>query len=115
MEARAHVTSKGQVTIPVGVRRALKIDEGDVVVFELAADYATLRKRRPTAQVVEELRNRYLVGRSPRPITNREAVAEYVTQGRDAMNVGNVAYVSRGDGTFEEGVVPPEASEDAAR
>ncbi len=36
MEARARVTSKGQVTVPVEVRRGLGIQEGDVLVFELA-------------------------------------------------------------------------------
>ena len=32
----ARVTTKGQVTIPVAVRKALDIEEGDDVLFELA-------------------------------------------------------------------------------
>ena len=57
MEARARVTSKGQVTVPVEVRRALGVEEGDTLVFEMAGAYATLRKRRPTLEVAEEVRS----------------------------------------------------------
>ena len=35
MNQRATVTSKGQITIPVDVRRALRLEEGDQVVFEV--------------------------------------------------------------------------------
>lgn len=41
----AKVTSKGQVTIPVRVRRALDLESGDDVVFELGHEGARLRKR----------------------------------------------------------------------
>jgi antitoxin PrlF len=34
----ARVTSKGQVTIPAEVRRALKIDQGDDLVFEVTSE-----------------------------------------------------------------------------
>lgn len=47
--AIARLTSKGQVTIPVEVRRALKAEEGDDIVFSLTdTDAATIRviKRR---------------------------------------------------------------------
>ena len=115
MEVRARVTTKGQVTVPVEVRRALEIDEGDVLVFELAADYATVRKRRLTNEVVREVRERYLAGRVPRAITNREAIAEFVARDTHATRVGDIAYVSRGDGTFEPGTVPPDDAADAAR
>jgi AbrB family looped-hinge helix DNA binding protein len=35
MEQRARVTSKGQVTIPKAVRKALGIREGDSLLFEV--------------------------------------------------------------------------------
>jgi AbrB family looped-hinge helix DNA binding protein len=114
MEARARVTSKGQVTVPVEVRRALGIEEGDVLVFELAGSYATVRKRRPTLEVAEEIRERYLSGRVPRGVTNREAVEEYFEAGHESQ-VGDVVYLSRGDGTFEGDLVPHDADDDAAR
>ena len=34
----ARVTSKGQVTIPADVRRALEIDQGDDLVFEVTSN-----------------------------------------------------------------------------
>jgi AbrB family looped-hinge helix DNA binding protein len=34
----ARVTSKGQVTIPADVRRALQIDQGDDLVFEVTSE-----------------------------------------------------------------------------
>ena len=46
----ARVTSKGQVTIPLEVRRALKIDQGDDLVFEVtserSAELKVLKRRR---------------------------------------------------------------------
>jgi len=41
--ARSKVTSKGQVTLPVSVRRELGIREGDDLEFETTPDGATLR------------------------------------------------------------------------
>jgi AbrB family looped-hinge helix DNA binding protein len=38
------VTSKGRVTIPKDIREALKISEGDKVVFQAEGDSVTLRK-----------------------------------------------------------------------
>jgi AbrB family looped-hinge helix DNA binding protein len=44
MDARARVTSKGQVTIPRAVREALSIAAGDVVVFRVEGRRATLAR-----------------------------------------------------------------------
>jgi AbrB family looped-hinge helix DNA binding protein len=55
MEARARVTSKGQVTIPIDVRRALGIEEGDTLAFEVSSQYVTVRKRRTLAEVAADL------------------------------------------------------------
>jgi len=38
MRQRATVTSKGQITIPIAVREALELREGDQVVFEVDRD-----------------------------------------------------------------------------
>jgi AbrB family looped-hinge helix DNA binding protein len=46
----ARVTSKGQITIPADVRRALKIDQGDDLAFEVTSDRSVhlkvLKRRR---------------------------------------------------------------------
>jgi AbrB family looped-hinge helix DNA binding protein len=39
------LTQKGQVTIPKAVRNALKIKQGDEVVFELEEKRVTVRKK----------------------------------------------------------------------
>ncbi len=44
-ELRARVTSKGQLTIPKEVRRALGIREGDNLLFEIADDGGEVRVR----------------------------------------------------------------------
>ena len=44
VEVSARVTSKGQITIPGEVRRALAINEGDHVVFRVDGDRAILAR-----------------------------------------------------------------------
>ena len=100
MESRARVTSKGQVTIPVDVRRSLGIVAGDELVFELASTYATVRKRRPTLEVAAEMQARFLAGRTPRYTTNREAIEAHFAE-KPADDLSDRVLVSRGDGTFE--------------
>jgi len=114
MEARARVTSKGQVTVPVEIRRALGVEEGDTLVFEVAGAYATLRKRRPTLEVAEEVRARYMMGRAPRPITNREAVEEHFAS-EYLSRAGDGIYMSSGDGTFGGCEVPGTDDSDVDR
>ena len=45
MEVASHVTSKGQITIPAAVRRALGLEPGDRVVFRVERGRAILAKR----------------------------------------------------------------------
>ena len=45
MELKAKVTSKGQLTIPKEVRRALGIREGDSLVFDMGDDGEEVRVR----------------------------------------------------------------------
>lgn len=48
MSQRATVTSKGQVTIPIEVRKALGIRDGDQVLFEVnEAEHAARVRRAP--------------------------------------------------------------------
>lgn len=45
MELKAKVTSKGQLTIPKEVRRALGVREGDSLVFDVGDDGEEVRVR----------------------------------------------------------------------
>ena len=48
MQAVAKITSKGQTTIPQGIREALHISPGDLIAWELTADgTATVRRIQP--------------------------------------------------------------------
>jgi antitoxin PrlF len=50
MEKKARVTSKGQITIPKAVRRAMGIREGDSLVFEVEDGAVRLHvERRPVS------------------------------------------------------------------
>jgi len=42
----ARVTSKGQITIPVKIRKALAIEAGDDVLFDLTPEGARVRVRK---------------------------------------------------------------------
>jgi AbrB family looped-hinge helix DNA binding protein len=44
MDARARLTSKGQVTIPKSVREALELREGDELVFRVERSRALVAK-----------------------------------------------------------------------
>ncbi len=46
MEQKAKITSKGQVTIPKSVRRALGVREGDSLVFKVEDGEARVRPAR---------------------------------------------------------------------
>ncbi len=44
MEKEAQITSKGQVTVPIEIRKLLRLKQGDRVVFETKDDLITLRR-----------------------------------------------------------------------
>lgn len=46
MEKEAQITSKGQVTVPLEIRKLLRLKQGDKVVFEAEGDLVTLRRVR---------------------------------------------------------------------
>ena len=62
MEVGARITSKGQVTIPAAVRRALHLNKGDEVIFEVAPGPGT-----PHAQVRKAADFMALAGSVPVP------------------------------------------------
>jgi AbrB family looped-hinge helix DNA binding protein len=70
----ARVTTKGQVTIPVTIRKALDIEEGDQLLFEIDDDQ-TARVR-----VVKQRRLMDLYGALPatRPFLGKQAIREEV-------------------------------------
>lgn len=72
----AKITSKGQVTIPAEVRKALGLKQGDMLAFEVQADYVTVRRRPSLAEVLEKHRDLLPTG-EPLYATKDEAVAAY--------------------------------------
>ncbi|MFZ4525858.1 MAG: AbrB/MazE/SpoVT family DNA-binding domain-containing protein [Chlorobium sp.] len=40
----ARITSKGQTTIPVSIRKAAHLSAGDTLTFEVKGDYLLIRK-----------------------------------------------------------------------
>lgn len=72
--ALARVTTKGQVTIPATIRKALDIEEGDQLLFELVeGEGARMR-------VVKQRRLMDLYGALPatRPFPGKQAVREEI-------------------------------------
>jgi antitoxin PrlF len=70
----SRVTSKGQVTIPADVRKALTIEQGDDLVFELTPRHSV------ELRVVKRRKLSDLFGALPatKPFPGREAVREEV-------------------------------------
>lgn len=70
----SRVTSKGQITIPADVRKALDIEQGDDLIFEVGPEQTARLK------VVKRQRLSDLYGtlRSNRPFPGKEAVREQV-------------------------------------
>jgi antitoxin PrlF len=46
VRSKAKVTSKGQITLPLAVRKRLGVGEGDVVTFELTSEGIRLTRDR---------------------------------------------------------------------
>ena len=47
MRAKATITSKGQITLPVGIRRQMGLREGDVLEFNVEAGVTTVQRFAP--------------------------------------------------------------------
>ncbi|MDI4658797.1 AbrB/MazE/SpoVT family DNA-binding domain-containing protein [Xanthobacter autotrophicus] len=78
----ARITAKGQVTLPVEVRRVLGVGDGDQVEFFVHRDGRVLvhARKTPTSRLFGRLK-----GRAARK-TDAEAIAEAVAQ-RDAASM----------------------------
>lgn len=59
MYANAKITSKGQITIPAQIRKALGAEKGDTLVFETAAEYVTVRRQPTLQEIVARLGQEY--------------------------------------------------------
>lgn len=66
MAAETTVTREGQVTIPVGVRRALDLREGDRLLVERQGEAAVLRRAPGVVALTAGILARY---RRPVPLT----------------------------------------------
>ncbi|MHB0979277.1 MAG: AbrB/MazE/SpoVT family DNA-binding domain-containing protein [Thermoleophilia bacterium] len=66
---RTRLTSKGQVTVPIDVRRALDLHAGDELVFEVQGD--EIRVRAEKRRQIVDLRGAL---RATRPFQGRDAV-----------------------------------------
>jgi len=55
MQISATITSKGQITIPVEVRKALGLQAGDRVMFRLADGHAVIRPEDDQGQEVSNV------------------------------------------------------------
>ena len=81
MKCAAKITSKGQITIPVEVRRALGVGEGDSVVFEAEGEVIrVLPKRRGESPFAK-----YQGIGNPGMPSGREVILRYLREatGRD--------------------------------
>jgi antitoxin PrlF len=91
----AKVTSKGQVTVPVEIRRALGVETGDTLVFETQADYVTIR-RQPTVHEYYSAMRAKNAGVQARYPTDDEAVAAHFREmTEDDILGGDELYVCR--------------------
>ncbi|HEV7518029.1 MAG TPA: AbrB/MazE/SpoVT family DNA-binding domain-containing protein [Thermoanaerobaculia bacterium] len=83
----SRVTSKGQVTIPADVRKALAIEQGDDLLFDVAPDQ-TARLRVIKRQRLSDL---YGALRATRPFPGKEEVREQVGRalGKRAKSQGS--------------------------
>jgi len=83
--AVARVTTKGQVTIPVQIRKTLAIEDGDALIFEITkADEARIR-------VIKRKRLTDLYGALPatRPYPGKEAIRTKVGQSLGEKPLGS--------------------------
>ncbi|MGH2533563.1 MAG: AbrB/MazE/SpoVT family DNA-binding domain-containing protein [Thermomicrobiales bacterium] len=87
-EIMTRVTSKGQTTIPVEVRRELGISAGGRVAWAREGDHVVLRPAESVVQRTAGLARRYRQGPDPTIREMKEAAAqgwvdEYFTKNKD--------------------------------
>ncbi len=62
VRSKAKITSKGQLTLPAAVRKALNVGAGDVVAFEIRPDGIVIQTDLPPDRF-EQFVGRFRVGR----------------------------------------------------
>lgn len=55
----ARITAKGQMTIPVSIRKAAHFNAGDTLAFEIKGDYLIVRKTESPAGIEERFNEWY--------------------------------------------------------
>ncbi|HEX9092713.1 MAG TPA: AbrB/MazE/SpoVT family DNA-binding domain-containing protein [Coriobacteriia bacterium] len=91
----AKVTSKGQVTIPVEIRRALGVEAGDMLVFEAKAEYVAVKRQETAHEYFSRLREKYPSGPA-RYDSDDEAIAAYFSDmTEEEVRGGETLYVCR--------------------
>lgn len=78
MQTSAKITSKGQITVPLKVRTALGVKEGDKLVFERRGDEMVVRPMKKESPFAK-----YAGIGNPGIGKGREAVIRYVRELRD--------------------------------
>lgn len=96
MRYNAKVTSKGQITIPVEVRRALDLEPGASVAFEVAKDYAVVTRQASPASYFAEIRRRYPLP-PRRYATDREGIEAYFRERWSKQELGEGWIVRSGE------------------
>jgi len=91
---RAKVTSKGQVTIPIEVRDALGVKQGDMLAFETKADYVLVRRVPTAAEVYAQFEQEGWLRPLPEGMTEDDMIAAYFDEWEDDR--GTTAYVVGG-------------------
>jgi AbrB family looped-hinge helix DNA binding protein len=80
MRSFTTVTSKGQVTIPIGIRRALGIREGDRVAVEQHDETVVLRRAGSVAQQTAGSLSAYRLETPLTPREERDAFGQAVAE-----------------------------------
>jgi AbrB family looped-hinge helix DNA binding protein len=96
MRYNAKVTSKGQITIPVEVRRALDLEPGASVAFEVAKDYAVVTREASPESYFAEVRRRYPLP-PPRYATEREGIEAHFRERWSKQELGDGWIVRSGE------------------
>ncbi|MEQ1921004.1 MAG: AbrB/MazE/SpoVT family DNA-binding domain-containing protein [Pyrinomonadaceae bacterium] len=78
MQSNAKITSKGQITIPLKVRKALGVKEGDRLVFEQDNGQMVVRPEKRESRLAK-----YAGIGNPGIGKGRQAVIDYVRSLRD--------------------------------
>ena len=82
MQPEARVTSKGQVTTPRDIRRALRVREGDTLVFEADAQGVRLLQPAGLPEDVVDRQREALYGARASLLTGSELARDAVAPGR---------------------------------